>query len=600
MFKSIGSKILLAIGIALVGMSAIFIFVARMEINSISEEMLVEKARAITTQAENARNYVANMSDMGVFDENLLEEQFEELRQLPERRRIEELRNMGVYYTIPIIAGWRVGLENAEFANYTFRVPKFEPRNPDNTPTPFEADMLREATDRQLDEFFRINRDDNALHYMKPIVLDESCMVCHGTRADSIRGDGVDPLGFKMEGWRVGEIHGAYEVIADLGPIQAAVTRTVLQVIAVALVMLVAITLFMMKFINRTITQKINTVVDVLDSAADGDFSRRVDEGTSRDEISYLVRSINKTFDDLGNSFEKLNQSSIDVANHSSQLSETTAAMSEGATEQADAVAQVASAAEEMSSTVVEISRLISQSADQATEANDTAMEGRNVVSKAMHEISSVQAAAGELNDMVKRLNDSANEIGQIIQVIDEVSDQTNLLALNAAIEAARAGDHGRGFAVVADEVRKLAERTQHATKEIADKIKGIQGDATRTNDTMVHTQERVELANDLAGQASQALETIVNVVSSLNEQFQQVAAASEEQSATTSEIAHSIDNIKNVADETARGSEEAAQAIEDLSRLARDMNTVVNEFKYRKSSESAGALPAKSLRLKE
>ncbi|UCZ56319.1 methyl-accepting chemotaxis protein [Desulfurispirillum indicum] len=598
MLQSISAKVQLAIAIAFIFMSVIFIFVAKTEIDSIAQDMLVEKARAITTQAENARTYVANLRQMGVLDEHAINSDFQRLRQLPQQQRLQELRKTGAYYTIPIIAGWRVALENAEFSNYTFRVPKFQPRNPENTPTDFEAGMLREATEKRLNELYRVNRQENALYYMKPIVLDQNCMVCHGTRADSISGDGIDPLGFPMEGWRVGQIHGAYEVIADLAPIQAAVTRTTLQVIGIAVVMLIAVTLFMMKLLERLITRKINVVVDVLGDAAQGDFSQRVPESSSNDEISTLVTSINKTFDDLSISFEKLNKSSIQVASHSTQLSETTAAMSEGANEQADAVAQVASAAEEMSSTVVEISRLISQSAEKASDANNTAIEGRSVVSKAMHEISSVQQATGELNDMVQRLNQSAREIGEIIQVIDEVSDQTNLLALNAAIEAARAGEHGRGFAVVADEVRKLAERTQNATKEIATKIKGIQGDAVKTNDTMMHTQERVELANSLAGQASQALESIVVVVNSLNDQFQQVATASEEQSATTGEIARSIENIKNVADETARGSEDAARAIEELSALARQMNSTVNDFKFQ--AHDKVALAPKSLRLKE
>ncbi|WP_027389192.1 methyl-accepting chemotaxis protein [Chrysiogenes arsenatis] len=593
MFNSLGSRIQLGVGIGFVLMTLVFIFVARGEIEAIAEEMLVDRARAITAMAENSRNYIGDLrGKYNAFNDERLFGELEKVKHLPFEAKMKELRQMGAYYTIPIVAGWRVAMDAAEKGGYTFRVPKFQARNPVNEPNAFEAEMIREIQNKRLPELYRFNRETNTLNYMMPIVMNQSCMLCHGVKADDPDGDGIDPLGFTMEGWKIGDVHGAYEVIMKLEPMQSAVLSATMKSIGVALVMLIGMGIFMVVFLRNALTNKINTVVEILSAASHKDFSKRAPEG-GNDEIGVLTRAINTTFDQIGDSFGTITNASSHVARAASELNENTAMMAEGANELSDAVAQIASAAEEMSSTVIEISRLISESADQANEANTIASDGQRVVANAVGEINSVKDASVELTQMIDQLNKSASEIGQIIQVINEVSDQTNLLALNAAIEAARAGEHGRGFAVVADEVRKLAEKTQNATKEVADKIRSIQDGAARTNKTMTATQSRVDRGSELATQAAEALQTIVNVVKSLNDQFQQVAAASEEQSITTGEIAKSIENVKNVAETTASSAEESAQSIDNLSRQAVEMSNTVSEFRFTQKGNTGLALPA-------
>ena len=153
-----------------------------------------------------------------------------------------------------------------------------------------------------------------------------------------------------------------------------------------------------------------------------------------------------------------------------------------------------------------------------------------------------------EAASTVQELGNSSEKIGEIVQVIDDIADQTNLLALNAAIEAARAGEQGRGFAVVADEVRKLAERTTKATKEIASMIKQIQKETIGAVQSMEKGTVEVSKGKELVEKAGVSLNQIISSSQEVVDNVSQVAAASEEQSATSEQISKNIEAISSVA----------------------------------------------------
>jgi len=166
------------------------------------------------------------------------------------------------------------------------------------------------------------------------------------------------------------------------------------------------------------------------------------------------------------------------------------------------------------------------------------------------------------------------------VQVINDIADQTNLLALNAAIEAARAGESGRGFAVVADEVRKLAERTTVATKEIGSMVKEIQTKTQTAVKSIISGTAEIENGKIFTNKAGTSLKQINVNSEELSELIGQVAATSEEQSATVVMIQDRVNSINSVTSETAIGIEQIAQASEDLNQLTEKLQSLISRFK--------------------
>lgn len=158
---------------------------------------------------------------------------------------------------------------------------------------------------------------------------------------------------------------------------------------------------------------------------------------------------------------------------------------------------------------------------------------GSEVVSNTVKVMGNIAQRVHETARTVESLGARSDQIGGIINTIQDIADQTNLLALNAAIEAARAGEQGRGFAVVADEVRALAERTTKATKEIGDMIKAIQGETKKAVSAMEAGVNEVELGTTEAAKSGESLQKIVEQINAVSMQVNQVATAAEEQTAT-------------------------------------------------------------------
>ena len=245
---------------------------------------------------------------------------------------------------------------------------------------------------------------------------------------------------------------------------------------------------------------------------------------------------------------------------------------------QLDHTLSAAKSMDEINTAALEIARSASQASSQAEQAQAKAKEGASVVEKAVEAIAETNQLAAELKTNLDRLGQQAEGIGAIMNVITDIADQTNLLALNAAIEAARAGDAGRGFAVVADEVRKLAEKTMNATKEVGEAIAAIQRDTRLNVAGMDRAAAAVSRTSDLAGSSGEALREIVRLVALTSDQIQAIAAASEEQSASTEGISDVMGQVRASCDETTEGMSQAGKAVERLTTLAGHLRETVRK----------------------
>jgi methyl-accepting chemotaxis protein len=207
-------------------------------------------------------------------------------------------------------------------------------------------------------------------------------------------------------------------------------------------------------------------------------------------------------------------------------------------------VTQIATAMEEMSMTVNEVARNTVNASESASEVAGNAREGQQVVSQAVHEMQKVAEIVRASATLVGNLGAKAEKISEFVGVINDIADQTNLLALNAAIEAARAGEQGRGFAVVADEVRRLADRTVASTKEIRLMVNEIQKETTLAVESIEKGKSEAEVSERLSHQAEESLTHIVHSAEQIEQMISQIATASEEQAATSTTIAESLEEI--------------------------------------------------------
>ena len=268
------------------------------------------------------------------------------------------------------------------------------------------------------------------------------------------------------------------------------------------------------------------------------------------------------------------------ISSATTELSAQIEQSGRGAEEQAARTAETATAMEEMNSTVIEVAKNAAEAAKMSSKAREKAEEGEKIVRTAVESIKEVQCLALDLMKDMKTLDNHAQSISQIMNVISDIADQTNLLALNAAIEAARAGEAGRGFAVVADEVRKLAEKTMASTSQVGEAIKAIQESADLSVKQVETAVRSIDSATELAGQSGNALEEIVKMTENAEDQVRAIAAASEQQSASSEEINKSVTQVTTIAGETARAMEEAAKAVSELAAQAQILNGLVDDMR--------------------
>ena len=268
------------------------------------------------------------------------------------------------------------------------------------------------------------------------------------------------------------------------------------------------------------------------------------------------------------------------ISTASAELSAQIEQSDKSAVEAAQRLAEAATAMNEMNATVQEVARNASSASAVSAETRANAESGANIVESALQSIGQVHKVSLALKDDMTTLNQHAQAITQIMNVISDIADQTNLLALNAAIEAARAGEAGRGLAVVADEVRKLAEKTMASTKDVGNAIAAIQGSAGQSVAAMDKALTEVNTATDFANQSGAALRDIVHNVEATADQVSAIATASEEQSAASEEINQSIVQVNAMSEQTAQAMGEASRAVNELARQAERMSELISEMK--------------------
>lgn len=512
-------------------------------------EAIVSKSSGIVMMAEAGRDEMAKKMKSGVI------------------KPFDQLNASNIMEAVPVITSIQMAASKAKEANFTFRVPKVAPRNPQNAPNDQEKSVLEELSRSNLTEKIIIEADN--VKYFRPIRLTSECLYCHGDPVG-----GKDVTGGTKEGWREGEIHGAFEIISSLKETNEAVTKAKWHVIWVTLGTLAVIASVCVYLLQSGVVRPLREVNAFIDKVASGDLSSKI-EAHNNDEIGNMVSKMSAMTGRLNAMFREITQSSNTLHSASSSLGTAAESFTRNSNDTYNKTLSVASAAEEMSANMATVAAATEQAATNITMVSNATEEMTSTINNIARSTEKAQTItktavkeANSASEKVDELGRAAVEIGKVTEAITEISEQTNLLALNATIEAARAGDAGKGFAVVANEIKELAKQTAGATGEIKNRVSSIQ---ESTEATVKQIQQITQVINE------------VNLI------VTSIVTAVEEQSATTKEIAENIQQasvgIQEVTENVAQVSLVSTSVAKDIAEVSHSADTISQESEGVKAS---------------
>ena len=582
--KTLRQKIV-AIGmVQLILMSAVLLSLYARESADKAVAQQLEKSKAIILNTESMREEMGRKWDQGIFTK-------EDMSQWAQDGEMDK-----VLSAVPVVTAWQAAMAKSIEGNYQFKVPKFSPRNPDNEPDELEARAINLMKDNDLDDYYEIDKSINAVRYFRPVKLTQECMLCHGnpTTSQELWGNsqGLDPTGVKMENWKVGEIHGAFEVIQSLDAAEAQARSSIAKGSLLVLLLVAGGSAMFFLLVTHSVSNPVRNTVEVIKKIAKGDLTQTIPVH-GKDEIGQLASSLNEMTTDLRQAMTQIGHNAGSLSSSSVQLNSTAQQLATGAEQTTEQSAMVASSAEELSVNMKNMSdsaanmseniRVVSTSLDQMTEAiGEVATSAENAAQVADRAAN----LASESNRNISELNVASGEIGNVLDIILDIAEQTNLLALNATIEAARAGEAGKGFAVVANEVKDLARQTAEATEDIGKRIKAIQSTTGLAVDSIAEIEEVVKQVNDFSRTIASAVEEQSATTQEISRNIAQTAEASqvvsnnvEEMSIATSEITGNIVKVDANAKTNAQNASETYAAGETMNRLSRELQELTQKF---------------------
>ena len=319
-------------------------------------------------------------------------------------------------------------------------------------------------------------------------------------------------------------------------------------------------------------------LLDEMGSLAEGDLT--VKATVTEDMTGAIADSINFAVEQLRSLVQTITDTSVQVASSAQETQATAMHLAEAAEHQAQEINSASSRITEIAASIDQVSKNSAESAEVAQRSVHIATAGAGVVRQTIAGMDSLRDQIQETAKRIKRLGESSQEIGSIVELINDISEQTNILALNAAIQAASAGEAGRGFAVVADEVQRLAERSSNATKRIESLVQTIQADTNEAVSSMEQTTSEVVAGARLAEDAGTALGEIEKVSSDLSNLIQGISSAAQQQSGAAANITQAMNTIQQITTQTSQGASQTAESIGNLAQLAADLRRSVADFK--------------------
>jgi len=330
--------------------------------------------------------------------------------------------------------------------------------------------------------------------------------------------------------------------------------------------------------LNKRNEAAIQRLLDEMGSLADGDLT--VKASVTEDFTGTIADAVNYAIDALRTLVTTINETSVHVASAANETQATAMHLADAAEHQAQQITSVSSAMNDIAVSANDVSKNSTDSADVAQRSVRIASKGASIVRQTIAGMDSIRDQIQETSKRIKRLGESSQEIGAIVELINDLSEQTNILALNAAIQAASAGEAGRGFAVVADEVQRLAERASGATRRIETLVQTIQADTNEAVNSMEQTTTEVVSGARLAEEAGTQLGEIEKVSADLADLIKNISVSAQQQSTAAANVSSTMNVIQEITSQTSAGASQTAESIGNLAQLSADLRRSVADFK--------------------
>ncbi len=340
--------------------------------------------------------------------------------------------------------------------------------------------------------------------------------------------------------------------------------------------------------------QAILRLLDELSSLADGDLT--VQATVTEDITGAIADSINYAVDALRGLVTTINASAIQLDSATRQTQALSAHLAKASGAQSKQIASATESAASMAHSVEEVSGNAERASDVARHSVEIAHKGGDAVRRTIDGMNAIRETIQDTSKRIKRLGESSQEIGNIVELINDIAEQTNILALNASIQSSMAGDAGRGFAVVADEVQRLAERAANATKQIEVLVRTIQTDTNEAVVSMERSTTDVVGGALLAENAGAALEEIEQVSNQIASLVQNIFSSARAQTAAAQNIARNMGVLKEISAQTAESTNATSVAIAKLAELSAGLRKSATGFRLPGSTNTGSSARLKKL----
>ncbi|MDR3608383.1 MAG: bacteriohemerythrin [Oligoflexia bacterium] len=544
-FQSFGlrKRILTAVGLACLICAVISMAVARHFSAMELEQGIIDKAETIHSRLDAATDYVALQGGLKPVIERMTA-RHKSPDELSESEKTEVLKQ------VPIFAAMKIGAKGAEKEHYSFRVFSDRPRRKENLATAEELAIFKRFEANPALESIVAN-DGKIIFVYRPVRLRESqgCLNCHGEPSTSPWHNGKDVLGFQMENWSDGKLHGVFAVSSDIAHIKAVQAGS--------------------RFLSPDVQIGIMVGLGALAGLILASFLIR----SSLERVNSVMESIMRGAGEVGGAVGKILAISQDLAGTSMQ--------------QAQSIQETAASIEEISSMANRSAENAEQSRDASESSKKKAERGREVVTQMVGSISEISR---NNEDIMREVDSSNRKISQVVQVIQEIDAktkvindivfQTKLLSFNASVEAARAGEHGKGFSVVAEEVGKLAQVSGSAAQEISSLLEVsmkkvdsiVQETSQAVGALMTSAKATVDRGSAVAHECGEVLSALLDSSTEVSEMVSSIASASHEQAKGVTEVSKAIQQIDQATQVSSAAAEKCSSTSNDLAKQVKEL----------------------------